>query len=88
MNIYERRNSLLGMEFDRYVREHPEFCERIPDNAHVVLLLAGDEKFNQWSTRVAKKQAGKDQPIVYVTIKKMAPARSRIRDLELAAARD
>ncbi|MFV1951654.1 MAG: DUF5647 family protein [Nitrospinota bacterium] len=20
------------MEFDRYIREHPEFCERIPNN--------------------------------------------------------
>jgi hypothetical protein len=24
MNIYERRNGLLGMELDRYMREHPE----------------------------------------------------------------
>ena len=85
MNIHERRNSVLGMEFDRYIREHPEFGERIPDNAHIVLLLEGDKDFNEWSTRLAKRHAGKDQPIVYVTIKKMAPARSRIRDLELVA---
>lgn len=85
MNIYERRNSILGMEFDRYVREHPEFCERIPDNAHVVLLLEGDKEFNDWSTSLAKQQSDKDQPIIYATIKKMAPARSRIRDLELAS---
>ena len=39
MNIYERRNSVLGMEFDRYIREHPQFAERIPDNAHIALLL-------------------------------------------------
>ncbi len=85
MNIYERRNSVLGMEFDRYMREHPEFCKRIPNNAHVALLLEGDKEFNKWSTNLAKKQAEKDQPIVYVTIKKMAPAHSRIRDLELVA---
>lgn len=84
MNIYERRNSILGMEFDRYMREHPEFNERIPQNAHIVLLLRGDKEFNEWSTNLAKKQAEKDQPIVYVTIKKMAPAYSRIKDLELA----
>jgi len=84
MNIYERRNSVLGIEFDRYMREHPEFSERIPQNAHIVLLLRGDKEFNEWSTNLAKKQAEKDQPIVYVTIKKMAPAYSRIKDLELA----
>ena len=84
MNIYERRNSVLGIELDRYMREHPEFSERIPQNAHIVLLLRGDKEFNEWSTNLAKKQAEKDQPIVYVTIKKMAPAYSRIKDLELA----
>jgi len=84
MNIYERKNSIIGMEFDRYIREHPEFIERIPPNAHIVLLLRGDKEFNEWSTNLAKKQAEKDQPIVYVTINKMAPAYSRIKDLELA----
>ena len=83
MNIYERRNSVIGMEFDRYMREHPELNERIPQNAHIVLLLEKDKDFNEWSTNLAKKQAEKDQPIVYVTINKMTPAYSRIKDLEL-----
>lgn len=85
MTIYERRNSVLGMEFDRYMREHPEFSEKIPQNAHITLLLEGDKEFNDWSTDLAKKQTEKDQPKVYITIKKLAPAHSRIEDLELAA---
>jgi len=84
MNIYERRNSILGIEFDRYMREHPEFCKKIPNNAHIALLLEGDKEFNEWSTNLAKKQA-EDQPMVYITIKKMAPVHSRIKDLELVA---
>lgn len=83
MNTYERRNSLLGLEFDRYMREHPEFSERIPDDAQVVLLLEGDEEFNRWSTRIGKEQAESGQPVVYITIKKLGPAHSRIEDLEL-----
>jgi len=82
LNTYERRNSLLGLEFDRYMREHPEFSERIPDDAQVVLLLEGDEEFNRWSTRIGKEQAESGQPVVYVTIKKLGPAHSRIEDLE------
>lgn len=83
MTVYEKRNSLLGMEFDRYVKEHPKFRERISNNAQVILLLEGDDDFNQWSTRVGKKQAEKGQPIIYVTIKKLGPAHSRIEELEL-----
>lgn len=83
MNLLERRNSLLGIEFDRYMKEHPEFSERIPDNAHVILLLEGDEEFNSWSIRIGKKQAESAQPLIFVTIKKLGPAHSRIEELEL-----
>ncbi|MEK6671708.1 MAG: DUF5647 family protein [Nitrospirota bacterium] len=85
MNIHEKRNSLLGMEFDRYIREHPEFAEKIPDNAQVILLLEGDEGFNKWSAQIGKEQAAQNQPLLYVTIKKLAPAHSRIEELSLTA---
>ena len=85
MNTNEKRNSLLGMEFDRYLREHPEFTDKIPDKAQVILLLEGDEEFNAWSARIGKEQAAQDQPLLYVTIKKLAPAHSRIEDLSLMA---
>ncbi len=86
MSVFEQRNSLLGLEFDRYVREHPEFLARIPDNAQVVLLVEGDDEFNQWSTQVGKTQSEPGQPAVYVTIKKLGPAHSRIEELSLATA--
>jgi hypothetical protein len=85
MNTFERRNSLLGMEFDRYIREHPEFAERIPDKAQVILLMEGEDEFNEWSTRMGKEQAEKDQPILYVTIKRLGPAHSRIEELSVVA---
>ena len=86
MSVFEQRNSILGLEFDRYVREHPEFLKQIPQNAQVVLLLEGEEEFNQWSTRVGKAQAEPGQPIVHVTIKKLGPAHSRIEELSLVTA--
>ena len=85
MNLLEFRNSLLGMEFDRYLREHPEFTDKIPENAQVILLLEGDKDFNTWSMRVGKEQASQNQPLLYVTIKKLAPAHSRIEELSLMA---
>jgi len=83
VTIFEKRNLLLGMEFDRYVKEHPEFAQKIPDKAQVILLLEGDEEFNEWSTRVGREQAERGQPLLYVMIKKLGPAHSRIKDLSL-----
>lgn len=83
MNIYERKNIELIKEFDRYVREHPEFADDIPKNAVVVMQLEGNAKFNLWSRRLAKSHASNSQPIVYVQIRKLKPLRSRIEKLEL-----
>lgn len=52
------------MEFDRHLREHPEFTDKIPNNAQVILLLEGDEGFNKWSARIGKEQAAQDQPLL------------------------
>lgn len=85
MNVFEQKNGELVTEFDRYVREHPDFAERIPDNALVAMLVEGDEEFNRWSQEGAKRQAEKGQPIVYVKIKRIRPLRSRIEEMELSA---
>ena len=83
MTLFELRNAELVSEFDRYVREHPEWTDRISDYALVALLLEGDEEFNEWSRQGAQRQAGEGQQIVYVKIKQLEPARSRIREVEL-----
>lgn len=83
MTFFEVRNAELVSEFDRYVREHPEFADAIPDHALVALLLEGDEAFNEWSRQGARAQAEVGQSIVYVKIKHLEPARSRITEVEL-----
>jgi hypothetical protein len=49
------------------------------------MLVEGDEEFNRWSQEGTKRQAEKDQPIVYVKIKRLQPIRSRIQEIELSA---
>lgn len=83
MNIMEDKNAEMIYEFDMYVLEHPEFAENIPQGAIVALQIDGDEEFNRWSKRLAKSQAEKGQPIVYVKIKKIKPPCSRIEKVEL-----
>jgi hypothetical protein len=83
MNIMERKNTDLIKEFNRYIREHPEFGDRIPDNAIVIMQLEGDEAFNQWALELAKSHAKKGKDVLYVKIKRIKPIRSRIEELEL-----
>ncbi len=83
MNIMEMKNTDLIKEFNRYIREHPEFADNIPNNAIVIIQLEGDKEFNKWSLYLAKKHAEKHQPQIFARIKKIKPIRSRIEQLEL-----
>jgi hypothetical protein len=80
---FVEKNSILIREFDRYILEHPEFADQIPNNALVVMQLEGDEEFNSWARETAQGVAEKDTPIVYVTIIELKPVRSRIENLKL-----
>ena len=80
------KNTMLVREFDRYILEHPEFADKIPDNALVVMQIAGDEEFNEWARRSGESAAEKDNPIMYVTVTELKPVRSRIEKLKLEMA--
>ena len=54
---FVEKNSMLVKEFDRYVLEHPEFADEIPDNALVVMQIEGDDDFNNWARETARKAA-------------------------------
>ena len=83
---FAEKNSSLVKEFDRYILEHPEFADRLPDNALVVIQIEGDEEFNRWARQAAQEAAEKDTPIAYVTITEIKPVRSRIESLRLELA--
>ena len=78
MNVLEKKHAILMTEFDRYVMEHPKFAAQIPRNAQVVLQVEGDEDYNTWSRKLAERQQEPGQPIIYVHIKGLKPARSRL----------
>ena len=80
------KNLDLIFEFEKYVLEHPEIADQIPRDAVVFMKVAGDQRFNRWSERNARKQASKGVPLISVTVKKMKPVRSRIEGLALETA--
>jgi len=77
------KNTILVKEFDRYILEYPDFADKIPENALVVMQVEGDVEFNNWARETALSVADKGTPIVYITITELKPVRSRIEKLKL-----
>jgi len=86
LRVLERKHAILVTEFDRYVAEHPEFAVKIPRNAQIVLQVEGDEEYNKWSAQLAERQRELGQRAVYVKVKGLKPARSRLLKPEVAVA--
>lgn len=72
------KNLVLGIEFDKYVVEHPEIIDRIPDQSSMVLLPEYDRELYQANLKLAQKRMANGERIIFVRIKKLAPPKSRI----------
>jgi hypothetical protein len=83
---FTEKNTMLVREFDKYILEHPEFAEKIPDHGLVVMQMEGDEEFNEWARKVAQSVADKENTPVYITITELKPVRSRIEKLTIERA--
>lgn len=74
----EIQHATLIREFSQYLFDHPEFADEIPQGAIIVLQLADDEEYNQWSRRLAEANRESGRPLAYVDIQALAPERSRL----------
>lgn len=72
------KNLALGVEFDKYLVDHPEMADRIPDESTVVLLPEYDRELCEANLKLAQKKMAKGEKVVFVHIKKLAPPKSRI----------
>jgi len=77
------KNLDLIFEFEKYILEHPEFAERIPQEATISMQIEGDGEFNRWSRELAQNQVEAGQSVIYIRVKRLGPIRSRIEELEL-----
>ena len=83
-SLFEDKYDELFAEFNRYVVEHPEFAQRIPDDALVVLLDKSDPDFNRENLRRVEQYRKHDdtpeRPVIYIQADHLAPLRSRLRN--------
>jgi Family of unknown function (DUF5647) len=67
------KNIVLNTEFNKYLVEHPEVADKIPNDALVVILPDDDPVLSRRNLSLARRHREKDQPVVYVHVKKLAP---------------
>jgi hypothetical protein len=77
------RSLTLIHEFERYIHDHPRFADRIPYGAQVVLLPTYDDELRRYNFQNAEMNREKGQPVIFVEIDELLPARSRIRRLKI-----
>jgi hypothetical protein len=86
-SFYQAKFNELFMEFTRYLIEHPEFAECIPEGAQVVLLDRQDPLYSQQASELAKRARETDdmpdRPVVFLEVTEMALVRSRLRKVRV-----
>lgn len=79
METIVEKNLTLSFEFERYLLEHPELLARIPSGAEVVLLPKDDPELYRINLESAQNSKfTTDEPVVYIEIEALRPARSRL----------
>ena len=64
----------LTAEFGKFVFEHPEVDDQLPDGGCVYFEIEGEGDFNQFSRTAAERHHREDGvPIVRVRVKGLAP---------------
>ena len=81
-DFYRAKLSELTMEFTRYLIQHPEFAERLP-NGTSSILDRQDTTYSQQAMAYAQSARATDdmpdRPPVYVEVGELAPVRSRLQ---------
>ena len=81
------KNLELSTEFNKYVEDHPEILDRIPDQAHLVFLTDGDIELTKTNRRIAEEIKRRGEKVIFVQFTKLKPVlHTRLVNLKLKAA--
>jgi len=67
------RNSELSIEFSKYVLEHPELDDQIPEDGVLIFLPEYDKELKEFNLRVAQELEKEGGEVIYVKVREMAP---------------
>lgn len=63
----------LTAEFARFVVDHPEVDELLPEESYVFFEIAGEPEFNQYSRELAQRRRAEGTATVCVRTQGLAP---------------
>ena len=72
------KNLALGVEFDKYMVEHPEIISKIPSQSTMVFLPEYDRELYAANLKLARERMVAGETIVFIRLKKLASPKSRI----------
>ena len=78
-----KKNHILGVEFDRYLLEHSEVLEKLPENAEIFFLPEDDAELLKENLKMAEARKTKGRNIILVKISSVSPPRSRLQDVRI-----
>jgi len=80
------RNIEMSAEFSRYLFEHPEVEEQIPQDAEIVLLPEFDHELKAFNLGLGEMIENEGGKVFYITIKDIRPkVLSRIENIQLGS---
>ena len=82
-NLIER-NIELSAEFSRYLFEHPELEEKLPQGVEVILLPEYNDELKEYNLKLGRDIEVEGKKVIYIKIKNIRPKIiSRIEEIEL-----
>ena len=67
------KNILIGGEFDKYVLDHPEILDQIPEDAYVFIVPKNDPELYEENMRLARKCLEEGETVVYIDTDGLMP---------------
>ncbi len=84
---FARRQMELTAEFAKYVMEHPEVDQMLPEDSYVYFQFEGEPGFNEHSRKLAERREHEEgMTTVCVRVKGLAPPQgSRLIDPQIVS---
>jgi hypothetical protein len=84
---FAQRQMELTAEFARYVLEHPDIDDSLPEDAYIYFEVDGQPEFNEYSQQLAQRRE-REEGVVAVCVKSKGlapPQGSRLIDPQIIA---
>jgi hypothetical protein len=84
---FAQRQMELTAEFARYVLDHPDIDDSLPEDAYIYFEVDGQTEFNEYSQQLARRRE-REEGVVAVCVKSKGlepPQGSRLIDPQIVA---